>query len=98
MHIGGEFVLVCVYDTSRFLYSKKYWCRGSSRSTCEILEDSERLHKTGRTSVVDAGRIGLYVKVTNLQFDDTGVYWVGIDKIYADIMTSVSVVITEGKK
>lgn len=36
------------------------------------------------------------MKVKNLQFDDTGVYWVGIDKIYADIMTDVRVVVTEG--
>lgn len=33
--------------------------------------------------------------MTNLQFDDSGVYWVGIDKIYADIMTSVSLVVTQ---
>uniref|UniRef100_A0A4W6FKE7 Immunoglobulin V-set domain-containing protein n=1 Tax=Lates calcarifer TaxID=8187 RepID=A0A4W6FKE7_LATCA len=75
-HIGGEFVLVCKYDTNRYLFSKKYWCRGESRNTCEILI---------------AGRRGLFVKVTSLQFDDTGAYWVGIDKIYADIMTSVNV-------
>uniref|UniRef100_A0A3Q1JJF7 Immunoglobulin V-set domain-containing protein n=1 Tax=Anabas testudineus TaxID=64144 RepID=A0A3Q1JJF7_ANATE len=96
-HIGGEFVLACNYDTNRFRFSKKYWCRGDSSRTCEILADSERIHKTGRSIIVDAGRRGLYVKVTNLQFDDTGAYWVGIDKVYADIMTSVSVVITEGK-
>ncbi|XP_026223313.1 uncharacterized protein LOC113167128 isoform X2 [Anabas testudineus] len=94
-HIGGEFVLACNYDTNRFRFSKKYWCRGDSSRTCEILADSERIHKTGRSIIVDAGRRGLYVKVTNLQFDDTGAYWVGIDKVYADIMTSVSVVITE---
>lgn len=37
------------------------------------------------------------MKVTGLRFDDTGAYWVGIDKIYTDIMTSVNVLITEGK-
>lgn len=46
--------------------------------------------------MIDAGRNGLYLKVNGLRFEDTGVYWVGIDKIYADIMTSVDVVITEG--
>lgn len=97
VHVGGEFLLFCTYDISRFRYSKKYWCRGDSRSTCEILVDSEHNHKSGGSTIVDAGRKGLYVKVTNLQFHDTGVYWVGIDKMYADIMTSVSVVITEGK-
>lgn len=53
---------------------------------------------THRSYVVDARRNGLYVKVKNLQFDDTGVYWVGIDKIYADIMTRVKVVVTEGMR
>uniref|UniRef100_A0A3P8U968 Immunoglobulin V-set domain-containing protein n=1 Tax=Amphiprion percula TaxID=161767 RepID=A0A3P8U968_AMPPE len=99
-HIGGEFILICKYDASRFLYSKKYWCRGNSGNTCEILVDSESASKTKNTHrsvITDAGRRGLLVKVTNLQFDDSGVYWVGIDKIYADIMTSVSVVVTQGK-
>lgn len=97
-HIGGEFILICEYDTNTFRYSKKYWCRGDSRSTCEILVDSESVAKnTQRSHIIDAVRRGLFVKVTDLQFDDTGVYWVGIDKIYADIMTSVNVVITEGK-
>lgn len=51
---------------------------------------------THRSHVVDARRGGLFVKVKDLQFDDSGVYWVGIDKIYADIMTSVKLVVTEG--
>ncbi|XP_051805153.1 uncharacterized protein LOC110951913 [Acanthochromis polyacanthus] len=97
-HIGGEFILICTYDTNQFLYSKKYWCRGDSRNTCEILVDSKSAAKTKnthRTQIIDARTRGLFVKVTNLQFDDSGVYWVGIDKIYADIMTSVSVVVTQ---
>ncbi|XP_073326206.1 uncharacterized protein [Pagrus major] len=35
------------------------------------------------------------MKVTDLRFDDSGVYWVGIDRPYSDIMTSVKVVVTE---
>lgn len=98
-HIGGEFTLRCKYDTKHFLFSKKYWCRGESHSTCEVLVDSERRTQsrvTHRSHVVDARRRGLFVKVKDLQFDDSGVYWVGIDKIYADIMTSVKLVVTEG--
>uniref|UniRef100_A0A3Q3X3M9 Immunoglobulin V-set domain-containing protein n=1 Tax=Mola mola TaxID=94237 RepID=A0A3Q3X3M9_MOLML len=99
-HVGGEFILRCEYDTARFRYSKKYWCQGDSRQTCEILVDTEVYGKTKttrRSNIVDAGKTGLFVKVTGLQLDDSGVYWVGIDKIYADIMTSIKVVITEGK-
>lgn len=97
--VGDEFTLVCSYNTKRFLFSKKYWCRGEHRSTCEILMDSEGIAKTKarhRSHIIDAGRRGLVVKITNLQLDDTGVYWVGIDKIYADVMASIHVEVTEG--
>ncbi|XP_068454486.1 high affinity immunoglobulin alpha and immunoglobulin mu Fc receptor [Clinocottus analis] len=95
-HIGGEFILICTYDTNLFLYSKKYWCRGDSRITCEILLDSEsETIKTHKSHIIDARRRGLILKVTDLQVDDSGVYWVGINKMSADIMTSVNVVITE---
>ncbi|XP_032375794.1 uncharacterized protein LOC116691966 isoform X2 [Etheostoma spectabile] len=95
-HIGGEFILICKYDATRFLFSRKYWCRGDSRRTCEILVDSERkTENTHRAHIIDAGKRGLIVKVTDLQLDNAGLYWVGIDKMYSDIMTSVNVVITE---
>eukprot|EP00066_Takifugu_rubripes_P011827 XP_011601093.1 PREDICTED: uncharacterized protein LOC105416302 [Takifugu rubripes] len=96
-HIGGEFVIFCKYNTNNFLYSKKYWCQGESRLTCEILVDSDfpARSKTGRAYIGDLGRRGLFVKVTGLHLEDTGVYWVGIDKINADIMTQVKVVVTE---
>uniref|UniRef100_A0A3Q3JCG9 Immunoglobulin V-set domain-containing protein n=1 Tax=Monopterus albus TaxID=43700 RepID=A0A3Q3JCG9_MONAL len=95
-HIGGEFILICNYNANQYRYNKKYWCQGDSGHTCDILVDSEHFNKNGRRfHMVDAGRTGLFVKVTNLQFADTGVYWIGIDKLFADIMTSVNVVITE---
>uniref|UniRef100_A0A3P8QTZ8 Uncharacterized protein n=1 Tax=Astatotilapia calliptera TaxID=8154 RepID=A0A3P8QTZ8_ASTCA len=94
-HVGGEFILKCKYGINHFLYSKKYWCRGPSRSNCEIVADSENSRNTHRSQVIDLNRRGLFVKVTNLRFDDAGAYWVGIDKIYADIMTQVKVIITE---
>nr|XP_019960570.1 PREDICTED: trem-like transcript 4 protein [Paralichthys olivaceus] len=95
-HIGGEFLLFCKYDTNSFLHNKKYWCRGASSKTCTILAHSEKVVQTrSRSHIIDGGRRGLIVKVTGLQFDDAGAYWVGIDKIYADIMTSVKLVVTE---
>lgn len=98
-HIGGGFILSCSYDTGRFLYSKKYWCRGDSRSTCGILVDSEHVGQTSqRFQIIDGRKRGLFVKGTNLQYDDSGLYWVGIDKIYSDIMTLIDVSVTEGKK
>uniref|UniRef100_A0A8C5G8E7 Immunoglobulin V-set domain-containing protein n=1 Tax=Gouania willdenowi TaxID=441366 RepID=A0A8C5G8E7_GOUWI len=96
-HIGNEFLLRCTYDVKMFRFNKKYWCRGESRSTCEVLSDSEDKH-SHRIQVVDAGWNGLYVRVTKLQIEDTHVYWVGIDKIYADIMLAVDVNITQGRR
>uniref|UniRef100_A0A3Q3KUT2 Uncharacterized protein n=1 Tax=Mastacembelus armatus TaxID=205130 RepID=A0A3Q3KUT2_9TELE len=85
-------------NPERTYRNKKYWCRGDSRDTCQILVDSDHVGTTGRRSrITDAGRRGLFVKVTDLQFTDSGNYWIGIDKIYADIMTSVNVVITEAR-
>lgn len=98
-HIGGEFVIFCKYDANHFLYSKKYWCQGESRHTCTILVDSDfpARSKTGRSYIGDLGQRGLFVKVTGLHLEDTGVYWVGIDTMQADIMTQVKVVVTDGE-
>lgn len=63
--------------------------------------DSENPAKnkyTHRGRIIDANRRGLFVKVTELQFDDAGAYWVGIDKIYADIMVPIKVAVTEGRR
>ncbi|KAK5864254.1 hypothetical protein PBY51_001211 [Eleginops maclovinus] len=94
-HIGGEFLLSCSYDT-QLLLSNKYWCQGESKRTCKVLVDSEGKIGTSQWAhIIDARRRGLFVRVLGLQRKDSGVYWVGIDKPYADIMTSVNVVVTE---
>lgn len=61
--------------------------------------DSDNLvrSKTGRVYVADLRKRGLFVKVTGLRFEDAGEYWVGIDKIHADVMTPIKVVVTEGE-
>ena len=59
---------------------------------------SERVAKAeDKFIIIDLRSRGLFVKVSRLKFEDTGKYWVGIDKIFADIMTSVNVIVTEGK-
>ncbi|XP_041701675.1 uncharacterized protein LOC121538009 [Coregonus clupeaformis] len=96
-NVGSGFNLVCQYQTNQYLFSKKYWCRGESRSTCDILMDTDRLTNRGlrhRSQIIDAQRRGLVIITTDLKLEDTGVYWVGIDKIYADIMTSINLIVT----
>ncbi|XP_035239329.1 uncharacterized protein LOC118208596 [Anguilla anguilla] len=96
--IGGSFTLVCNYETKPFLFSKKYWCLGESRSTCEILMDTDGFTKRelkGRIQIHDARKNGLFVVMTDLRLADTGHYWVGIDKIYADLMSPISITVSE---
>ncbi|XP_032413664.1 uncharacterized protein LOC116716843 [Xiphophorus hellerii] len=97
-HIGGEFIIVCRYE-SKFLFSNKYWCRGPSRYSCDILQDTDGVAKPknkNRLSIFDLPRhVKLMVKVTNLQIEDSDVYWIGIEKINADIMMSVKVTVTQ---
>lgn len=38
-----------------------------------------------------------HILMTGLQPEDGGVYWAGIDKMYAHIMFRINVVVTEGK-
>ncbi|KAJ4918540.1 hypothetical protein JOQ06_026218 [Pogonophryne albipinna] len=91
--LGSDFLLSCSYENQ--LLSNKYWCRGESSRTCEVLVDSEGKTRSTRVHIVDARRRGLFVRVLDLQKGDSGVYWVGIDRPYADVMTSVRVVVTE---
>ncbi|XP_048874422.1 uncharacterized protein LOC125745516 isoform X4 [Brienomyrus brachyistius] len=96
--IGGVLVVICQYQTSRFLFSKKYWCLGESRSTCEILMDTNgyvRAELNNRFKIQEANRRGLLIQMADLQISDTGVYWVGIDKIYSDIMYRINIRVTE---
>lgn len=96
-HVGGELNLICNYDPNLFRYSKKYWCKGHSRSTCTILVDSDSKTDNAHRSHIEVRSGLLRVKVKDLTLHDGGVYWVGIDKMYADIMTSIDVIITDGK-
>lgn len=50
-----------------------------------------------RAQIIDAVSRGLTVHVRDLQLDDTGTYWVGIDKIYADVMLRIQVIVRNGK-
>ncbi|XP_034152031.1 uncharacterized protein LOC109616418 [Esox lucius] len=64
---------------------------------CTVLMDSEGFSSTEirhRCQMIDAGPRGIHIIITNLKLEDTGAYWVGIDKIYADIMTYIHLIVT----
>lgn len=90
----------CSYNEEQFSFSKKYWCLGESRSTCAVLMDTdgfttERLKE--KAWIYEKRFRTFHILMTGLQLEDTGVYWAGIDKMYADIMFRIKVVVTEGK-
>ncbi|XP_051947726.1 CMRF35-like molecule 1 [Xyrauchen texanus] len=96
--IGSSFTIVCTYKSNQFSYSKKYWCSGHSRDTCEVLMHTDGFTHAGyrqRANIIDRFSKGLIVFIKDLQLDDTGNYWVGIDKIYADIMLRIQVTVTK---
>ncbi|XP_015197915.2 uncharacterized protein [Lepisosteus oculatus] len=95
--VAGTLTVVCHYKTNGYLYNKKYWCHGESRNWCEILADSDNFVKweyRGRIFLQDRQGV-LLIRMTQLRLDDTGVYWVGIDRPYTDIMWKITIKVTE---
>lgn len=98
--VGSAFTIICTYKTSQFRFNKKYWCAGDSRASCEVLMDTDGFTQAAyrtRAQIIDGVSRGLIVNVRDLKLDDTGIYWVAIDKIYTDIMTRIQVTVTKGK-
>ncbi|XP_059396867.1 uncharacterized protein LOC132129331 [Carassius carassius] len=48
-----------------------------------------------RAQIIDRVSRGLVVNIGDLKLDDSGIYWVAIDKIYADIMRRIQVTVTK---
>ncbi|KAG9269077.1 hypothetical protein AMEX_G16055 [Astyanax mexicanus] len=98
--IGRTLNLACTFHANRYRFSRKYWCAGESRSTCEILMDTDGFTKAqlrSRARIAETGFKNFHIQITGLQLSDTGVYWVGIEKDYADIMVKIQLEVTEGK-
>ncbi|XP_056304740.1 uncharacterized protein LOC130216870 [Danio aesculapii] len=96
--VGSTVMIICTYRTSQYRFSKKYWCAGDSRSSCEVRMDtdgfSDAAYRT-RAQIIDRVSKGLIVSIRDLKLEDTGIYWVAIDKIYADLMTRIQVTVTK---
>ncbi|XP_043080928.1 uncharacterized protein LOC122328911 [Puntigrus tetrazona] len=96
--IGSTLTITCTYKANQYRFSKKYWCAGDSRSSCEVLMDTDGFtHAVYRTraQIIDGASRGLTVYIRDLKLDDSGTYWVAIDKIYADFMIRIQVTITK---
>uniref|UniRef100_A0A8C1TNI3 Immunoglobulin domain-containing protein n=1 Tax=Cyprinus carpio TaxID=7962 RepID=A0A8C1TNI3_CYPCA len=96
--IGSTLTITCTYKTTQYRFNKKYWCAGDSRSSCEVLMDTDGFtHAEYRTraQIIDRVSRGLIVYIRDLKLDDSGIYWIAIDKIYSDIMTRIQVTVTK---
>uniref|UniRef100_A0A8C3RU03 Ig-like domain-containing protein n=1 Tax=Chelydra serpentina TaxID=8475 RepID=A0A8C3RU03_CHESE len=97
---GTSTTITCSYDRQRYIFNRKYWCHGGSRSSCDILGDTENFVKSEykrRLLLLDNKRGDFLVTMHQLVEDDSGIYWCGIQRPYADIMTAVKLTVTEGK-
>ncbi|XP_069916453.1 CMRF35-like molecule 1 isoform X3 [Oryctolagus cuniculus] len=83
----GLLSVKCHYAPGWQLY-KKYWCQGKAWSNCKILvitDGSEREAKNGRVAIRDDQSSRVFtVTVQQLRQDDAGIYWCGIERIWAD--------------
>uniref|UniRef100_A0A8D2L915 Ig-like domain-containing protein n=1 Tax=Varanus komodoensis TaxID=61221 RepID=A0A8D2L915_VARKO len=80
---GKSTTVRCTYDINRYRFSKKYWCRGSSRTSCDVLGDTEKFVKwnyKNKLSLWDFRRGIFVVTMKQLTTDDSGTYWCGIDR------------------
>ncbi|XP_054836409.1 uncharacterized protein LOC129330405 [Eublepharis macularius] len=95
---GRSATITCLYER-KYMYYTKYCCWGSSRTSCDILGDTEnvKLNYKGRLLLSDNRRGVFKVTMRQLAGDDSGTYWCGIDKPYADIMIKVKLMVNKGK-
>uniref|UniRef100_A0A452J225 Ig-like domain-containing protein n=1 Tax=Gopherus agassizii TaxID=38772 RepID=A0A452J225_9SAUR len=97
---GMSTTITCSYDRRKYMFNRKYWCRGGSRSSCDVLGDTENFVKSeykGRVLLLDNRRGYFLVTMHQLVEEDSGMYWCGIQRPYADMMTAVKLTVTEGK-
>ncbi|XP_044869150.1 triggering receptor expressed on myeloid cells 2-like [Mauremys mutica] len=95
---GTSITITCSYDRRTNMFNRKYWCRGGSRSSCDVLGDTENFVKSEykeRLSLLDNRRGYFLVTMHQLVEEDSGMYWCGIQRPYADIMTAVKLTVTE---
>nr|XP_056700825.1 CMRF35-like molecule 5 [Euleptes europaea] len=91
---GTSIAVTCLYD-AKYRWYKKYWCQGSSRTYCDILGDTDNVkgNYKGRLLLRDNKRGVFTVIMQQLAEADSGTYWCGIDRPYADIMIQVKLVV-----
>ncbi|XP_063300478.1 uncharacterized protein LOC134590500 [Pelobates fuscus] len=92
---GEEIFIKCNYDKTRYVFAKKYWCHGEFSTQCNVLGDNDKRASSARLHIADNKWGTLSITMRNLVPEDSGTYWCGIEKAYADIMISVKLTVIE---
>ncbi|XP_043383604.1 CMRF35-like molecule 7 isoform X2 [Chelonia mydas] len=91
--LDGELTVQCWYGRGYENYIK-YWCRGTTWTSCLIVvtTGSEAKVESNRVSIKDIHTFCTFiVTMKNLTEGDSGTYWCGIDRLGVDLMFSVKV-------
>ncbi|XP_078506075.1 CMRF35-like molecule 7 [Lissotriton helveticus] len=96
--LGGSLTVACRYEGELVQYPH-YWCKGASWYHCSIV-----LQSTGSEKEVTRGRFSLKdnhttqtvrVTITDLEEEDSGVYWCGTERTGIDNMYQVNVTVSK---
>ncbi|CAI5765964.1 CMRF35-like molecule 1 isoform X1 [Podarcis lilfordi] len=94
--LGRSLSVRCRYDAG-FRKYVKYWCKGSSWSSCEIVvrtTGSEEERTASRLFIKDNhSRLEFTVRLENLTQEDAGIYWCGIERAGSDYGFPVNITV-----
>ncbi|XP_014644890.1 PREDICTED: CMRF35-like molecule 2 [Ceratotherium simum simum] len=83
--MGNSLSVQCQYE-ERYKAYNKYWCRGQYDTTCDVIVETkgeEKDERNGRVSIRDrADKLTFTVTMENLNADDAGSYWCGIQTVW----------------
>ncbi|XP_039392227.1 uncharacterized protein LOC120404206 isoform X2 [Mauremys reevesii] len=71
---GMSTTITCSYDRRKYMFNRKYWCHGGSRSSCDVLGDTENFVKSeykGRLLLLDNRRGYFLVTMHQLVEEDS---------------------------
>ncbi|CAI5765963.1 CMRF35-like molecule 1 isoform X1 [Podarcis lilfordi] len=94
--LGRSLSVRCRYDVVSRKYVK-YWCKGSSWSSCEIVvrtTGSEEERTASRVFIKENhSRLEFRVRLENLTQEDAGIYWCGIQRTGSDYGFPVNITV-----
>nr|XP_028572625.1 CMRF35-like molecule 1 isoform X1 [Podarcis muralis] len=97
--LGRSLAVRCKYD-AWFKKHVKYWCKGSSWSSCETVvrtTGSEEERMASRLFIKDNhSRLEFTVRLENLTQEDAGIYWCCIERAGSDYGVPVNITVLPG--